>query len=202
MAIASEFNFTYDKNRQAYKDWTAADKEFKEYKDKNYAPVQQAMDNVDQLFDAVMNQPEFSYDANKDQLFQMFKSQMTSQGTTAMKNAMGVGVANSGGLNSSAAQTAAQSIWNNVQDSLGQKAVDTYQNAYQQYFNDSQSKQNNFNNAVSMYNLANNDYMNGYNIAKDKADTTYQYYNNDYNNQYNYKRDKANYKLAAKQYTG
>lgn len=108
---------------------------------------------VDALFQQIMNPEQFSYDMSKDKLFQMYKKQYNAQGTRAMQNAMGAGVALSGGYNSSAAQTGAQTTYLGYLDALNDKAAETYANA------------------LSRYEKKQSDLMNRYNVAKDMNDS-------------------------------
>ena len=44
---------------------------------------------IKDLYDQIMNRPKFSYDVNRDPLFQQYKTQYVSQGQRAMQDVMG-----------------------------------------------------------------------------------------------------------------
>ena len=154
--------------------------------------------NVDDLFDDIMNYGDFSYDANKDHLFQMFKQQYAQQGQRAMQDQMGLATAQTGGYNNSYAQTSAQAVNQQYMNELGNKAIDTYQNAFNMYQNDFNNKVNNFNIANDMYRADQNAYYNQLNNAREKAANSYGLYQDDYRNQLNAYSDNRNYEQAER----
>lgn len=135
--------------------------------------------NVDELFDQIMNQEKFSYDPQTDQLFQMYKKQYDAQGTRAMKNAMGVGTAYSGGYNSSAAQTAAQSTYNSYLSALNDKVSETYQNALGMYKQNQQNLLDRYNIASDMNNASNQAYWSQLNAKQAAVQSAYQAFNDE-----------------------
>lgn len=141
-------------------------------------------DEVDALFQQVMNPEAFSYDPNKDQLFQMYKRQYNQQGTQAMRNAMGVGTAMSGGYNSSAAQTAAQSTYLGYMDALNEKVADTYANALSRYQQKQSDLMNRYNMANDMNNASNNAYYQQLGLASQKLTNSQNAYFADDDRQY------------------
>jgi len=151
-------------------------------------------DGVNQLFEQVMNNGDFSYDSSKDKLFQMYKTQYNVKGQNAMQNQMGIAAANSGGYNSSYAQTSAQDTYQTYMDELAQKATETYQAAYDRY-ND---KSDQLNNRLSVLSNMNNTNNEAYNTKVNQAATDRQFaysaYRDDYNSaqtQYNTDRNYA-----------
>jgi hypothetical protein len=196
--------FTYDtKNSNIYKAYTTAKSTFNDIANnsKKYG-YNKYQSDVDSLYDAVMNYGDFSYDMEKDQLFQMYKQQYQSQGNTAMRNQMGISTAKSGGYNSSVAQTSAQSVYQNYMDALSEKAADTYQNAYDMWNTEYNNKLNQYNSAVSANEASNSNYWNLYNAAQTQKNTAYDAYQDDKNFKYTKWNDNRNYNLAKKQYTG
>lgn len=151
---------------------------------KRAAGFDKYIDNVNDLYGKIMSQEKFSYDPTKDALFQMYKNQYNAQGTQAMKNAMGVGTARSGGYNSSAAQTAAQSTFLGYMDALNDKVADTYQNAMSRYQQNQQNLMNQYNMARDMNNAANDAYYSQLGLKQAALDNASGLYWNDYNRQY------------------
>ncbi|MCM1286512.1 MAG: hypothetical protein NC213_09915 [Acetobacter sp.] len=149
--------------------------------------------DVNELFDQVMNQKEFSYDPQKDKLFQMHKKQYNAQGNKAMQNQMGVAAVNSGGYNSSVAQTSAQSAFQGYMDALSEKASETYQNALDMYKYDQQNLLNRYNTARDMNNAGNEAYWKQLDSKQQKSDTSYNAWMDDKNFQYNQYSDNRNY---------
>lgn len=148
---------------------------------------------VNELFEQVMNYGDFSYDMNKDKLFQMYKQQYNHNGKRAMENQMGIAAANSGGYNSSYAQTSSQDTYQQYMDQLSQKAVDTYQNAYSQWNNKFSQLQNRYNTLNTMNQQANEKYYTDLNNASDRLNTAYNAYYNDKTFDYNKYSDYRDY---------
>ncbi|MBQ9228774.1 MAG: N-acetylmuramoyl-L-alanine amidase family protein [Eubacterium sp.] len=155
--------------------------------------------DVNDLYDQVMNAERFSYDPQQDALFQMYKQQYNAQGTRAMNNQMGVGTALSGGYNSSAAQTAAQSTYQSYLDQLNEKAADTYQDALSRYQYDNQQRLNRYNTALDMNNAANDAYWAQLSARQQRANMAYNAFTDDRNNQYTQYSDNRNYWLQQAQ---
>lgn len=141
--------------------------------------------DVDALYDKIMNYGDFSYDAEKDQLFQLYKQQYQAKGEKNMKNQLGTAAARSGGYNSSYAQSSAQQAYQESMNELNDKAVETYANAYQNW-------QNEYNNVLERYSLASqaqqaeeNSYYNEMNSQLNAFNTFNSLYSDDRSNQYN-----------------
>lgn len=141
-------------------------------------------DEVDALFQQVMNPEQFSYDMSKDKLFQMYKQQYNAAGTKAMRNAMGVGAAMSGGYNSSAAQTAAQTTYLGYMDALNEKAADTYANAMSRYQRKQSDLMNRYNMVKDMNDAGNNAYYTQLGLASQRLANTQNAYMTDDDRQY------------------
>ena len=143
------------------------------------------INDVNELFDKVMNQESFSYDPQTDKLFQMYKQQYQSMGQSAMQNQMGVASAASGGYNSSAAQTSAQSAYKTFMDELSNRAAETYQNALDMYNYKQQNLLDRYNAAREMNNSSNDAYFKQADIRAQNMNSAYNAYNDERNFQYN-----------------
>lgn len=148
------------------------------------ASQQKLQTTVDDLFDQIMNYGDFSYDQEKDQLFQIYKQQYLSAGAGAMKNQLAAASANTGGYNNSYAQQSAQQAYNNTMNGLSDKAIELRANALTTW-------QNEYNQIQDRYNLVNNQkaaeessYYNKLNAANNAYNVFNTAYKDDYNNQY------------------
>lgn len=193
----------YNDNKGLYKNYTKANKTYLDYANnpEKYG-YNKYSSQIEELFNQIMNAPEFSYDMNKDQLFQMYKQQYTNQGNAAMKNQMGISAANSGGYNSSAAQTSAQNTYQTYMDALSEKAADTYQNAYSMYNTKQEKKNTQLNDLIALNNSGNDAYWAQRNATLEDRNSAYDTYWNDRTAQYNQYADGRNYKLQRKKYNG
>ena len=104
--------------------------------------VNQYQGMIDDLRDKIMGRPAFSYDAESDPLYQMYKEQYTVAGKQAMDDTLGSVSARTGGLASSYATSAAQQANNAYMDALAGKIPELQQLAYQMYQNEGASLQN------------------------------------------------------------
>lgn len=156
------------------------------------ASQQKLQTTVDDLFDQIMNYGDFSYDQEKDQLFQIYKQQYLSAGAGAMKNQLAAASANTGGYNNSYAQQSAQQAYNNTMSGLSDKAIELRENALTNW-------QNEYNQIQDRYNLVNNQkaaeessYYNKLNAANNAYNVFNTAYKDDYNNQYGLWSDNRN----------
>ncbi|MBE6742502.1 MAG: hypothetical protein E7570_09420 [Ruminococcaceae bacterium] len=145
----------------------------------------QYINDVNSLFDSIINQREFSYDPKTDMLFQLYKNQYQNQGSRAMKNQMGVASALSGGYNSSAAQTSAQNAYQKYMDELSLKAGEAYHNALEMYKSNQQNLLDKYNTARDMNNSLNDAYWKNADIKSTGLDNAYNAYTDDRSFQYN-----------------
>lgn len=86
-----------------------------------------------QALDAYMNHPEFSYDVNKDALYNQYSDKYTRQGKLAMQDTMGQAAALTGGYGNSWAQTAGQQVYQGYMQELADKVPELQQIAYGQH---------------------------------------------------------------------
>lgn len=156
------------------------------------ASQQKLQTTVDDLFDQIMNYGDFSYDQEKDQLFQIYKQQYLAAGAGAMKNQLAAASANTGGYNNSYAQQSAQQAYNNTMNGLSDKAIELRANALTNW-------QNEYNQIQDRYNLVNNQkaaeessYYNNLNAANNAYNVFNTAYKDDYNNQYGLWSDNRN----------
>ena len=155
--------------------------------------------DVNELFNQVMSQPSFSYDPKTDRLFQLYKQQYQSGGSSAMKNQMGVASALSGGYNSSAAQTSAQGRYQAYMSQLASRADEAYQSALDTYRYNQQNLLDRFNAARDMNNMGNEAYYKQADIRAQNLNSAYSAYNDDRSFQLGkYNNDRSFYQAQGK----
>lgn len=91
---------------------------------------------IDALASAILNRDPFTYDKNKDPLYQQYKESYTRGGQRGMQDTLAQVSARTGGLASSYAETAAQQTYNNYMAELANKVPELYQLAYSMYMDD------------------------------------------------------------------
>lgn len=164
----------------------------------NNGPNTKYQTDVDSLYDQIMNYGDFSYDMEKDRLFQLYKNKYVREGKLAAKDQMGVAAANSNGYGSSYAQTASNQAYQNSMNALSEKAVDTYQNAYNNFQNDFSNLMNRYSMAADMNSAEQNKYYSQLNAQNAYYQNSYNTYRDDYNMQYSQFTDNRNYNATER----
>lgn len=187
-------NYSYSDKNGLKKAYDAA---YKTYSDMLSNPEKfgynRYLNDVNTLFNNVMNQKQFSYDPQQDMLFQAYKRQYQNQGNRAMKNQMGTAAALSGGYNSSAAQTSTQNAYQNYMNALSEKAAETYQNSLDMYRYDRQNTIDKFNTALDMNSMGNDSYFRQTDANAQKMNNAYNAFNDDRSFGYNQYSDNRSY---------
>lgn len=126
-ALASEAN----QNAQDYIDNFQFDQE---------KPIYESQYNsaIDTMLNDILNREDFSYDAQKDPLYQQYAAMYQREGDRAMRDTLAEAAASAGGMNSYAI-TAAQQANDYYNSQLGDKIPELYQLAYQMYLQDKES---------------------------------------------------------------
>jgi hypothetical protein len=151
------------------------------------------INDVNALFEKLMNQERFSYDPKTDKLFQLYKQQYQNQGNRAMQNQMGVASALSGGYNSSAAQSAAKKAYQNQMNELAERASEAYQNSLDMYRYNQQNNLDKFNTALNMNSSGNDAYFRQTDAIGDKMNSAYNAFNDERNFQFNQYNNDRNF---------
>ena len=97
-----------------------------------YLPKTNA-EQMDELFEQIMNRDKFSYDLNGDALYQQYKDRYLEQGRLAMQDTMGQAAALTGGYGNSYAQTVGQQAYAQQLDRLNDLVPDLYTLALSNY---------------------------------------------------------------------
>lgn len=90
-------------------------------------------EQMNETLQKIMNREEFSYDVNKDALFQMYADQYVSQGKQAAMDVMGQAQAMTGGYGNSYAQQVGQQTYQGYLQGLNDKVPELYQLALNRY---------------------------------------------------------------------
>lgn len=97
---------------------------------------------LDDIYNKIMNREEFSYDLNGDALYQQYKDQYATQGQMAMMDTMGQAQAMTGGYGNSYAQSVGQQTYQGYLQQLNDKVPELYQLARDQYNQEEQGLYN------------------------------------------------------------
>lgn len=103
------------------------------------------------LLKGPVTQGSFAYDPEKDPVWSAYKKQYAREGERAGENAMAQAAAMTGGRPSSYAVTAGQQAGNYYAGQMSDIIPELANNAYQRYIYEQQLKQQEFNNALNLY---------------------------------------------------
>lgn len=90
-------------------------------------------EQLDQIYQQIINRDKFKYDLNSDMLYQQYKDQYTNLGQMAMKDTMGQAAALTGGYGSSYGQSVGQQQYDAYLQQLNEVVPELYGMAYDQY---------------------------------------------------------------------
>lgn len=90
-------------------------------------------DKLNSILDNILNQKDFSYDFNKDALYQNYKNQYTQQGKQAMLDTQAAASSLNGGFGSSYATSAGSQAYQQYLTQLNDKIPELYNLALQKY---------------------------------------------------------------------
>lgn len=113
--------------------------------------------------DDILNRKDFSYDLNRDALYQQYANQYKALGQQAMADTMGDAATLSGGYGNSYAASAGQQAYNNYLTRLNDIVPQLYQQAYSRY----QDQTNNLFNQANLLNTMNEQERANYNADRD-----------------------------------
>ena len=155
-----ENRYTYDPSKNGA---SSSENRYTYDPSKNDA-YQRANDQATAIYDKIMNRGEFSYDVNKDKLYQQYRDLYAQMGRGAMEDTMGQAAALTGGYGSTYSQNAGQQAYNSYLQKLNEVVPELYNAAYNRYNQEGQNL------------------MNLYTMARSNADSAYE---RDYNQWYN-----------------
>lgn len=99
---------------------------------------------LDAIMGQIMNREKFSYNINKDPLYQQYKDQYIQQGKLAMADTMGQAAAMTGGYGNSWAQSVGQQAYQQSLGQLGDIAPELYAMALDKYTREGQDLYNQY----------------------------------------------------------
>lgn len=94
------------------------------------------VEQLNSLYDQIMNRKPFQYDLNGDLLYKQMADQYTQLGQQAMRDTMGQATALTGGYGNSYAQQVGNQAYQQYLTALNQQIPDLYDRAYNVYNND------------------------------------------------------------------
>lgn len=150
-------------------------------------------DKVDALMSKIEGREKFSYDFNKDPLFQNALASAMSSGQTAMQDTMGQAAALTGGYGSSYATSAANQAYNDFVKGAYEQLPEYYQLARDAYNQEGQELYN----QLGMYQTADNT---AYGRLADAYSANLANAQSIYNQEYSNYWDTANYNMSAAKY--
>ena len=147
-----------------------------------YNRLQETLDNkptfqskfenqLDTIFNQIMNRDKFNYDFNADNMYKMYKDNYTAQGQKAMQDTMGQANANTGGYGSSYSQSAGQQTYQNYLQKANDIIPTLRDEAYQQYQDEGTDLNNKYNLTNTAYNREYGQYRD--NVSDYQADRSY-----------------------------
>ena len=117
---------------------------------------------LDNIYNQIMNRPDFSYDLSSDPMWQQYKDQYTALGKQAMADTMGAAAGLTGGYGSTYSQNVGQQAYNGYLTQLNEMIPELYGMALNKY----QLEGDQLNTA---FNAANTLYGNEYGEYRDKV---------------------------------
>ena len=90
-------------------------------------------EQISSLYEQIMNRPVFSYNVNRDPLFQQYRNQYLREGLRAMQDSTGISAALTGGYGNSWAGTAGYQAYAEYLKALNDKLPELEQRAQERY---------------------------------------------------------------------
>ena len=156
-------------------------------------------DQLNDIYNKIMNREAFEYDLNGDMLYQQMKDQYQVMGKLAMQDTMGQAAALTGGYGNTYAQNVGQQVYNEHLRNLNDNIPELYQLALQKYNDEGSQMMQQYEMTGDMYNDEYAKYMDEYNQWLGERDFANSQYNSerdfdysDYANMLNYWQGQAN----------
>lgn len=170
----SWYSGTVDDNTNQHRNDAVQDYQTSDQVNETYQRLQDTLNNkptfnstykskLDSLYDSVMNQKDFSYNFNTDEMYKLMKDEYSKNGKSAMTDTMGQASALTGGYSNSYAQTAGQQQYQNYLSELNSSVIPELRDqAYTEYQNDQEQ-------LLNKYNITNSAYNNEYGEYRDSV---------------------------------
>ena len=150
---------------------------------------------IKSLYDQIMNRPKFSYDVNRDPLFQQYKNQYVVNGQRAMQDTVGNAAALTGGYGSSWGNTAGYQAYQAYLQQLNGMVPEMEQRAFDRYSQEGDTLRNNLSLTSSLDNMDYNRYRDTVGDWEGDRDYAWGAYNTEA------ERDRANWNNMLDYYT-
>lgn len=134
----------------------------------------------DELLNTITNRPAFEYDYKSDPSYLSYAKQYAREGKRATDDTLAAASAQSGGIASSYALTAANQARNYYASQLSDKIPELYQNAYDRYLKEYQQKQNELSALNTVSQIEYDRYLNDLSQYNTDRNLAYQQYQDDY----------------------
>ena len=128
---------------------------------------------LESLYDKVMNRDKFSYDVAGDPLYQQYKNQYAQRGELAMQDTIGNAAALTGGYGNSWAATAGNQAYQAYLQRLTDKVPELYESAFGRYTQEGQDLQNQLALTADLYENDYQKYMDDLGYMQQMQQTAY-----------------------------
>ncbi len=134
---------------------------------------------LEELYDQIMNRPDFSYDLANDPLYQQYRQQYQRQGRLAMADTMGQAAALTGGYGSSYSQAAGQQSYHQYLAQLAEVTPQLYGQALDRYTRQGEALQDRYDRLLGLeerdyqrYAQAYSQWLSEYGLAQDRYESS------------------------------
>ena len=134
---------------------------------------------LEELYDQIMNRPDFSYDLANDPLYQQYRQQYQRQGRLAMADTMGRAAALTGGYGSSYSQAAGQQSYHQYLAQLAEVTPQLYGQALDRYTRQGEALQAQYDRLLGLeerdyqrYAQAYSQWLSEYGLAQDRYESS------------------------------
>lgn len=148
---------------------------------------------AEELLGQIINRKPFSYDANSDPLYQIYKDRYIMGGQRAMENAMGQAAQLTGGYGNTYAQTVGQQQYQQYMEGLNDKVPELAQQAYTRYQGEGDRLMQNYQLLQSADDAAYGRWADSYNRWNNETQQAQSAYESAYDRDYNRYNDQRNY---------
>lgn len=145
------------------------------------------------LLGQIISRKPFSYDANSDPLYQIYKDRYIMGGQRAMENAMGQAAQLTGGYGNTYAQTVGQQQYQQYMEGLNDKVPELAQQAYTRYQGEGDRLRQSYQLLQSADDAAYGRWADGYNRWNNETQQAQSAYESAYDRDYSRYNDQRNY---------
>lgn len=148
---------------------------------------------AEELLGQIINRKPFSYDANSDPLYQIYRDRYIMGGQRAMENAMGQAAQLTGGYGNTYAQTVGQQQYQQYMEGLNDKVPELAQQAYARYQGEGDRLRQSYQLLQSADDTAYGRWADGYNRWNNETQQAQSAYESAYDRDYSRYNDQRNY---------